>query len=71
MCRNADFEIPFFKKQAAKHQQQLADLERRKAEAQRSAAAAAAEFLQVRQGAVWAVGCLLWKQQAAVHACGR
>ena len=46
LCRNADFEVPFLRKQAARYQQQLADLERRKAEALRSAAAAAADFQQ-------------------------
>ncbi|PRW59500.1 CDK5RAP3 isoform A [Chlorella sorokiniana] len=46
LCRNADYEIPFLKKQAAKCQQQLADLERKKADAQKSAAAAAADFQQ-------------------------
>ncbi|KAI7844631.1 hypothetical protein COHA_001721 [Chlorella ohadii] len=48
LCRNADYEIPFLKKQAAKCQQQLADLERKKADAQKSAAAAAADFQQAR-----------------------
>lgn len=47
LSRNADYEAPFFKKQAAKFQQQLSDLERRKADAHKSAAAAAAEFEQV------------------------
>ncbi|KAL4459017.1 hypothetical protein ABPG75_013882 [Micractinium tetrahymenae] len=46
LARNGDFEIPFLKKQAAKAQQQLSDLERRKAEAHKSAAAAAADFQQ-------------------------
>ncbi|KAL4859070.1 CDK5RAP3-like protein [Chlorella vulgaris] len=46
LSRNADYEAPFFKKQAAKYQQQLSDLERRKADAHKSAAAAAAEYEQ-------------------------
>lgn len=45
--RNTDYEIPFLKRQAAKYQQQLGDLERKQAEALRSAAAAAADFQQV------------------------
>lgn len=46
LARNADYEIPFLKKAAAKGQQQLADLERRKGEALKSAASAAAEYRQ-------------------------
>ena len=66
LCRNADYELPFFKKQAAKQQQQLGDLERRKAEALKSAAAAAADFQQARRavsgffggvGQAFACGC--------------
>jgi len=56
VSRNADYEIPFLKKQAAKGQQQLADLERRKGEAIKSAAAAAADFQQVRLGCRLEVG---------------
>ena len=46
LARNGEYEIPFHKKQAARAQQQLSDLERKKGEAQRSAAAAAADFRQ-------------------------
>lgn len=44
--------------QAAKYQQQLADLERRKADAQKSAAAAAADFQQAR--GQWLLCWLCW-----------
>lgn len=46
LARNVDFEIPYLKKAAAKNQQLLGDLDRRKGEALKSAAAAAAEYLQ-------------------------
>jgi hypothetical protein len=58
LCRNADYEIPFLKKQAAKCQQQLADLERRKADAHKSASAAAADFKQA--SAEWGVEVCVW-----------
>ncbi len=45
--RNTDYEIPFHKKQAARLQQQMGDLERRQAEALKSASAAAADYEQV------------------------
>lgn len=103
LCRNADYEVPFFKKQvgrrtavpagsgiravlgvvltpsrarraspcpaprvrhrhplqAAKYQQQLADLEKKKADALKSASAAAADFKQVGTagGVRWPAGC--------------
>jgi hypothetical protein len=44
LARNADYEVPFHRRQAAKNQQLVADLERRQGEAAKSAAAAAAEF---------------------------
>ncbi|GAB4823290.1 hypothetical protein N2152v2_010336 [Parachlorella kessleri] len=44
--RNTDYEIPFLKKQAARLQQQMGDLERRQAEALKSASAAAADYEQ-------------------------
>ena len=49
LARNTEYEIPYFKKAAAKAGAQLLDLERRGADYQRSAAAAAAEYRQVRR----------------------
>ena len=46
LARNVDYEIPFFKKQAAKNQQLMADFDRKIADSLKSAAAAAAEFKQ-------------------------
>lgn len=47
LTRNTDYEIPYFKKAAAKAGQQLQDLERRAAEYLRSAAAASGEYREV------------------------
>ena len=47
VARNTDYEIPYFKKAAAKAGQQLKDLERRGAEHLRSAAAASTEYQRV------------------------
>ena len=47
MTRNTDYEIPYFKKAAAKAGQQLKDLERRSAEYLRSANTASAEYQRV------------------------
>lgn len=47
MARNVDYEVPFYRKQAAKLQQQLSDLERKHAEHLRSAVLAAKEYRQV------------------------
>ena len=44
LARNVDYEVPFYRKQAAKAQQQLADLERRHAEHLRSAVLAAKQY---------------------------
>lgn len=46
LARNVDYEVPYFKKQAAKNQQLMTDLDRRAADALKSAAAAAVEFQQ-------------------------
>ena len=45
--RNVDFEIPYLKQQAAKEQQQLADLERKHTEHLHSAVQAARQYQQV------------------------
>ncbi len=47
LVRNADFEIPYLKQQAAKEQQQLADLERKHTEHLHSAVQAARQHQQV------------------------
>lgn len=44
LARNVDYEVPFYRKQAAKAQQQLADLERKHAEHLRSAVLAAKQY---------------------------
>lgn len=47
LVRNVDFEIPYLKQQAAKEQQQLADLERKHTEHLHSAVHAARQYQQV------------------------
>ena len=49
--RNTDFEIPYLKQQAAKEQQQLADLERKHTEHLHSAMQAARQYQQVSDNA--------------------
>jgi hypothetical protein len=44
LARNVDFEIPYFKKQAAKNQHLMSDLEKRSTECLKSAVVAANEF---------------------------
>lgn len=44
LARNVDYEVPFYRKQAAKAQQQLSDLERKHAEHLRSAVLAAKQY---------------------------
>ena len=44
LARNVDYEVPFYRKQAAKLQQQLSDLERKHAEHLRSAVLAAKQY---------------------------
>lgn len=46
LARNVDFEIPYLKKQAAKNQHLMADLEKRSAECLKSAVVAANDFQQ-------------------------
>ena len=47
LMRNVDFEIPYFKKQAEKLQQQIADHEHRHEEYLRNADAASKDFKEV------------------------
>lgn len=49
LIRNVDFEIPYFKKQAEKLQQQIADHEHRHEEYLRNAEAASKDYKQVIQ----------------------
>ena len=46
LARNVDYEVPFFKKQVAKNQQLIADLDRRIDDLERSGKNAEAEFVQ-------------------------
>ncbi len=48
LVQNVDYEMPYLRKQAAKHSQMIADAERRRGEYTRSAAAAASTFKQAR-----------------------
>ncbi|MCO5574868.1 hypothetical protein L7F22_028661 [Adiantum nelumboides] len=49
MIQTVSYDIPYFKKQIAKFQQQLADVERKESEYKRSAAAAAIKYKQACQ----------------------
>ncbi|MCO5574866.1 hypothetical protein L7F22_028659 [Adiantum nelumboides] len=49
MLQTVSYDIPYFKKQIAKFQQQLADVERKESEYKRSAAAAAIKYKQACQ----------------------
>jgi hypothetical protein len=46
MARNVDYEVPYLKKQAAKNQQLMTDLDRRSTECIKSAATAQADFIK-------------------------
>lgn len=66
LARNTEYEIPYFKKAAAKAGAQLLDLERRGADYQRSTAAAAVEYRQVQRlpsGLGLCQGGITWRRR--------
>lgn len=71
LTRNVDFEVPALRKAAARAQQQLVDLQRRREEFLHSASTAAAAYKQVLARRTWnnPHGCciLRWARPQLAH----